>query len=203
MELDDLKVAWAQMEQRVSAAETLVLNLQAESRLDRMRRTLRWLGWGQAVHCLFWMWFVAVVAPFWIEYRHVPHFLISGLVLHAYGVAVICVGVVQLLLIGRTYYTTPVVTFQRRRAELERFRIVSGLAVGLPWWILWAVVAIVGAQKFLHVDLYAHSTVWFWNSVAVGWVGIGVSLLVARRLAKCKLARAAQLATEAAHFERG
>jgi len=132
----------------------------------------------------------------------VPHFLISGLVLHAYGVAVICVGVVQLLLIARTYYTAPIVTFQRRRAELDRFRIVTGLAVGLPWWILWPAVAIVGAQKFLHVDLYAHSTMWFWNSVAVGATGIGISVLVARRLAKCRLERAARLANEAAQFER-
>jgi len=202
MDLDDLKVAWANLEQRVSAAELVALNLQHESRMDKARRMLRRLGWGQALHCLFWMWFVAIVAPFWIEYRHVPHFLIAGLVLHAYGVAVICAGVVQLLLIGRTYYTGPVVPFQRRLAELQRFRIVSGLATGLPWWILWAVVAIVGAQKFLHVDLYAQSTMWFWNSVGFGAVGIGVSLLVARRLAKCKLERATQLADEAAHFAR-
>jgi len=203
MELDDLKVAWAQMEQRVNAAESLALQLQTESRLDKMRRMLRWLGWGQFVHCLFWMWFVAIVAPFWIEYRHVTHFLISGLVLHAYGVAVICIGVVQLLLIARTYYTAPVVTFQRRFAELQRFRIVSGLATGLPWWILWAVVAIVGSQKFLHIDLYARSASWFWSSVAFGAVGIGVSALVARRLVRCNLAQAAEFADDIKRFERG
>ena len=202
MELDDLKVAWAQMEQRVSAAETLVLKLQTESRLDRMRRTLRRLGWGKP--CIA---FSGSGSSRWSRPSGSSTVTcrISSSPGSCYtrdGVAVICVGVVQLLLIARTYYTAPIVTFQGRLAELERFRIVTGLATGLPWWILWAVVAVVGAEKFLHVDLYAHSTLWFWNSVAVGWVGIAVSLLVARRLAKCKLARAAQLASEAAQFAR-
>ncbi len=78
---------------------------------------------------------MAVVAPLWIAQRHVPHLLAAGLVLHLYGLATIVSSVVQLLLIGRTYATAPVVLYQRRLAELQRFRAVSALALGLPWWI--------------------------------------------------------------------
>jgi hypothetical protein len=70
-----------------------------------------------------------------------------------YGVATICVGVTQILLIGRTNYTAPVVIFQRRQAELQRLRIVTSLEIGLPWWILWVLATVVGAKWWLGIDL--------------------------------------------------
>ncbi|HEY0802088.1 MAG TPA: hypothetical protein VGD54_14710, partial [Steroidobacteraceae bacterium] len=72
MELDDLKIAWARLEQRLETAEALAFNDYKERKLDKSRAALRGLGWGQAVHCLLWIGIVAIVAPFWIEHRHVP-----------------------------------------------------------------------------------------------------------------------------------
>jgi hypothetical protein len=220
MELDDLKVAWARLEQRVESAEALAFSDHKERKLDKSRSALRGLGWGQAVHCLLWIGLVAIVAPFWIEHRHVPHLLIAGLALHVYGVVTIYAGVTQLLLIARTYYTAPVVIYQRRLAELHRFRVISSLAIGLPWWILWVVATVVGAKWWLDVDLYAQSPGWIHVALGIGVAGLVLSLWAARRfaerppqslmlrrmvddLAGRSLLRAIRQLDEIARFERG
>ena len=185
MELDDLKVAWARLEQRVDATEALTFTGHKERTLDKSREALRGLGWGQALHSFLWIGIVGMVAPFGIEHRHVTHLLVAGLTLHLYGVVTICASVMQLLLIGRTYYTAPVVTFQRRVAELHRFRVVSSLAIGLPWGILWVVATMVGAKWWFGIDLYAQSPGWIHVSLAIGVGGIALSLWVARRFAEC------------------
>jgi hypothetical protein len=162
---------------------------------------------------------VAIVAPFWIEHRHAPHLLVAGLALHLYGVITIWASVTELLLIGRTYYTTPVVTFQRRLAELRRFRVISTLALGLPWWILWVVGTMVGAKWLLDVDLYAQSSGWIHVALGIGVAGVALTLWVAHRFAKhppqspmlrrmvddlsgCGLRRAMRQLDEITRFER-
>ena len=55
MELDDLKVAWARLEQRVDATEALTFTGHKERTLDKSREALRGLGWGQALHSLLWI----------------------------------------------------------------------------------------------------------------------------------------------------
>jgi hypothetical protein len=185
MELDDLKVAWTHLAQRVEAAESFALSECRERKLDQARDALRRLGWAQAGHFLIWIGIVAIAAPFWIQHRHVTHLLIAGLALHVYGVLTICAVVVQILLIGRTYYTAPIVTFQRRLAELQRFRVVSSLAMGLPWWILWVAATMVGAKLWFDVDLYAQSHGWIAGSLAIGATGMAVCVWIARRLAAC------------------
>ena len=183
MELDDLKAAWSQLDERLQRMETMTAKNHRTSLLDTSRRALGWLGWGQAVQSLLWIGAVAIVAPFWIEHRHVPHLLVAGLMLHAYGVLVICSSVLQLLLIGRAYWTAPVVLFQRRLTELQRLRVISGLAIGLPWWVMWVPATMVGAKRLFDIDLYAESPGWIYASLAVGAVAIALSIWIARRLA--------------------
>jgi len=183
MELDDLKAAWTELDRRVASMETMVRADYRKRRLEPARRALGWLGVGQAVQVAIWIAVVATVAPFWIEHRHVPHLLIAGLVLHAYGILTICAAVVQLLVIGRTYYTAPIVDCQKRVAELQRLRIICGLAVGLPWWVLWVPVLMVSAKVVGGLDLYSRFPEWILANVAFGLVALAVSVWVARRTA--------------------
>jgi serine/threonine-protein kinase len=182
VELDDLKAAWTELNQRVGAIESVVRADYRARRLDPIRRALRLMGAWQAIHAVVWVVIVAVIARFWIAHRDVPHLLGAGLLLHAYGVLVICVSVVQLLVIGRTYYTAPIVECQKRVAELYRLRVICGLAVGLPWWVLWVVFLVVGAQALLGVDLYARAPGWIQATVAFGVAALAVSAWLARRL---------------------
>ena len=183
MDLEEMKLAWTRMEQRIDRLEGIALDALRERKLDASRSALRRVSAGEFVRIVLWIAFVAIVAPFWIQHRAVAHLLVAGLVLHAYGVAVVCVSVVQLLLVGRLYYAGPVVVMQRQLAKLRRFRIYAELAIGLPWWLLWVPAAMVAAMKLGGVDLYAMSPAWVYGSLAVGVIGLGLSLWLARWLA--------------------
>jgi hypothetical protein len=181
MELDDLKLAWAELGRRVEATEALALDLRRERQRDKSRRSLSWLTLGTTVAIGIWMVVVATVAPFWIANRHVPHLIVAGLALHLYGVVAIIASVIQLLLIGRTYYTAPIVLMQRRLAELYRFRVYCQIVLILPWWLLWVAALIVGA-RILGFDIYADSPAWIYWNLAAGVAGLALTGWLARRV---------------------
>ena len=182
MELEDLKSAWEQMERRVDVAETTLREFRQERAVGTAHRLLMHVTAGQTVQAALSVASIVLVAPFWVEHRHTPHLLIAGLSLHLYFVGMICACAMQIILLGQIYYTESVVTCQQRTLKLQRLRILLGLALGLPWWILWVPAMMVGAQRFVGIDLYRASPGWIQLSLAVGLVGIVASILVARLL---------------------
>jgi hypothetical protein len=184
MELDDLKGAWAELDRRIEGIESMLHADYRSRRFDKMRRTLRLVGAGQVVQLLVWLVVVALVAPFWIEHRHVPHLLAAGLLLHAYGILAIGTAVIQLVVTTRLYYTAPIVECQKRLAGLERLRITCAVVTLLPWWVLWIAVLMVGVKALLGVDVYVQAPAWILANVAFGVLGMAVTTWVARRLTR-------------------
>ncbi len=184
MELDEMKQAWSRMEMRQQGIEQSLRqdfrDRRIEKSRDSMRRTLWWLG----MESVGWVVFVVWVATFWVANRHTQHLLLIGLLLHAYGIAAIWSCATQWFLLARIYlFDAPVLVVQRRLARLRRFRVYSTLALGLPWWCLWLLVPLVAVMDFTGVDLYAAGASWIWANMAVGVVGIAVSIWLARRFA--------------------
>jgi hypothetical protein len=219
MELDEMKQAWARMDLRQDGMEALLRRDFRDRRLDKARSTLRWSLLGQAVEIACWLAFVVFVASFWVAHRHVTHLLVIGLLLHAYGIAGIWSSATQLFLLSRIYlFDAPVLVLQRRLAQLRRFRMVSTLALGLPWWFLWLLVPLVVLTWWSGVDMFAGAAGWIWANMAVGVAGTAFSLWLARRLAGrpikspwlqrvvddmsgCSLARVSRQLDEIARFE--
>lgn len=184
MELDELKQAWARMEIRQEGMEELLRQDFRDQRMEKsqvsIRRTLWWLG----LELVGWIAFVVWVASFWVAQRHTPHLLLIGLLLHVYGIAGIWSCATQWFLLARIHlFDAPVLVLQRRLAQLRRFRVYSTLALGLPWWCLWLLVPLVAVMDFTGVDLFAAGAGWIWANMAVGLVGIGISVWLARRVA--------------------
>lgn len=221
MELEEMKRAWAAMDLRQDGMEALLRSEIRRRRLDDTRSSLRWIIAVRAVELLAWGAFTIFVASFWVANRDVLHWLVIGLLLHVYGVAGIWSTATQLLLLtGIALFDAPVVVLQRRLAQLRRFRALSTLALGLPWWWLWLLVPMVGAYHWTGVDWFAAGADWIWACMAVGLVGILASLWLARRLERraiaspwarrivddvsgCSLLRASRQLDELADFERG
>ena len=185
MELDEMKQAWARMEQRQDGIEALLRQDLRDRRRDKARSSMRrGLLW-QAVEVACWLAFVVWIASFWVAHRQVTHLLVIGLLLHAYGIAGIWSSVTQWFLLSRIYlFDAPVLVLQRRVAQLRRFRMVSTLALGLPWWFLWLLVPLVALTWWSGVDMFAAPSGWLWANVAVGLAGCACSLWLARRLAR-------------------
>lgn len=221
MELDDMKKAWAAMDLRQTGMEALLRAEIRDRRLDKTRSTLRWVLLARGLELLAWGAFTVFVASFWVANRHVLHWLVVGVLLHAYGVAGIWSSATQsLLATGIVLFDAPVVVLQRRLAQLRRFRALSTLALGLPWWCLWLLVPMVFAYHWTGVDWFAAGSGWIWACMAVGVAGIVASLWLAHHLAGralrppfvqrivddmsgCNLARASRQLDELARFDRG
>jgi hypothetical protein len=162
----------------------LGLQLYRESKLDKIRRTLRWMMGGQALQIAIWMAVTAIVAPFWIEHRAVPHLLAFGLILHAYAVLTIISSVVQLQLMATIDYAAPVLVLQRQLVRLRTLRIWSTLLLSLPWWPLWIVGFVVGVKWWLGVDLYLVAPTFVLVNIVFGLVGLVTTVWFARRVAR-------------------
>lgn len=184
MELDELKLAWRSMEQRLDTAGQLGLQLYRESRTDRIRSTLRRLMAGQALQIAIWVAVITIVAPFWIEHRAVPHLLVFGLTLHAYAVLTVVSSVLQICIMASMDYSSAVLALQRRLVQLRTLRIWSTLLLGLPWWLLWTVGFVVGVKHWMGIDLYATAPAFVWSNLGFGVLALAGSIWLARRIAR-------------------
>jgi hypothetical protein len=143
MELDELKHAWKTLDRRLEQQNALGLQLLRDGRIDRTRRGLRPLVWGQAVQMLIGGAGALLFAPMWIAHLGEPALLLSGLVMHAYCLGLIAFGAVMQAKIARVDYAAPVLAIQRQLLDLRRTYILGGMLIGLPWWFLTAPLLVV------------------------------------------------------------
>ena len=178
MELDELKQAWQTLDRRLQQQNVMQFQLLREKRIDRMKSSLRPLLWGQIVQILFGAWMILMGVDVWVSHRDVPHLLIAGLVMHVYGVATVIAGGVVCNGIARIDHAAPVLELQRRLARLRRNYVISGLCVGLPWWLMWVPFIMTLAMSAAGIDIYAVANAssplanWLNMSVAVGVLGL-------------------------------
>jgi len=223
MELDELKLAWQQLDRRLEAQAALSLHQFRESRFDRLRGRLRPLVVGQLLQISFGIALVVAGVSFWNVHRDVPHLFISGLAVHVYGVVTIIAAGITLAAVRDIDYAAPVVAIQAHLARLRRTYVMAGLVAGLPWWLLWMPVAAMLLLTATGVDLYAvvaeraQSVIWI--NLGVGLAGLLASTwllhwsrdpresrlaaVVERSLAGRSLRRAQDALDEVARFERG
>ena len=138
MELDDFKQAWQTLDRRLERQNAINLRLYTDGKLDkaRCRPAPAGLGPGRADRLRR-----AADADGRLVLgrppRHVPHLLVSGLLVHAYGLAITILAGITLGMIRRIDYAAPVLGIQKQLAELRRFYIRNGMVAGLSWWLLW------------------------------------------------------------------
>jgi hypothetical protein len=175
LELDDLRQAWQTLDLCLQRQTDLQRALLHERRVEGMRSRLRPLWLGQIAQLLFGL--GASVAGVWL-WRHSAEMLpvlVSGIAVHAYGIATIAAAIAVLAGIAGIDRSLPVLELQQRLAKLRRAYIVGGLVVGLPWWLLWMVPPVVFVS--LHAPASAAAAVFaspgFW-----AWLGAGAAGLL-------------------------
>ena len=168
MELDDFKQAWKALDRRLERQAAIDLQRLHDARVDRARRGLRPLAWGQALQMLIGALGMLVFAPYWVEHRDQPALLVCSLVLHAYCLALVIAGAVVQARIARIDYGLPVLEIQRRLLTLRRTYVIGGMVVGLPWWFLTAPLLVVLSGGAI-LDR-APSVIWI--QLAIGAIGL-------------------------------
>ncbi|HEY6544872.1 MAG TPA: serine/threonine protein kinase [Dokdonella sp.] len=143
MELDDLKLAWKALDRRLEQQDALNLQLLRDARMDRARRGLRPLVWGQAAQMLVGGAGAFALGSYWPDHATNLPVLLSALVLHAYCIGLIVAGGVVQGHVARIDYASPVVAIQQHLLKLRRAYLLGGWIAGLPWWFLCAPLLVV------------------------------------------------------------
>lgn len=222
MELDELKATWQALDQRLAHGNRLQLQILREGKLDKARKSLRPLFWGQLVQMLFGLPFVLLASLLWMRTgastQPLPlPTLVAGIFVHAYGIATVVLAGCTLGLISALDYSAPVLSIQKQLAKLRRFYLINGMIAGLPWWLMWVPVLMV-LSGLSGIDLYAKAPSLVWIGLGIGVAGLLATWWFHRwsrsprrpRLAKAmedsvtggSLRRAQSLLDELASFER-
>lgn len=137
MEIDELKSAWQTLDRRLDQHDRINLLLLTEQRVAKARSRLRPLFFGQLVQIVSGVLMIALGVSVWSSNRELPSLLISGLIVHVYGVTMIIFAGIALGMIASINNAAPVLEIQKRLARLRTFYIRGGMAVGLSWWLFW------------------------------------------------------------------
>ena len=172
MELDDLKTTWNRLEQRLSVQETAVDRLVTERAGREVRSQIRPVLLAQIAQLILGVALAGLGAQFWIPRTDVAMHLISGLVTHAYGVALIVASIRVMIRTMSIDFGAPVVSVQKGVARIEQALITHGWILGLPWWLLWIPISVVcltlGGVDLLSPEMNG----WVWQSIVVGVLGM-------------------------------
>lgn len=194
MELDDLKAGWATLDQRLARLEERVAATTSDARRTGVRAELRPLVVGQVIQIVFGVLLALASGSFWVDHRHETNLLVTGLLLHAYGLAAIVAAGRNLFLTSRANEVAPVVELQRRVAALRAWRIREGRWFGVVGCFMWVAMVIWGFG-LLGVDLVAVNPLFVGLQVICACVCLGVFVLVTR-LDKAPEGSAVRRATE-------
>lgn len=172
MEFDDMKAAWQTLDRRLEQQHALNLQLFRDSRADKARSELRPLFWGHIVQIFSGVLMILLGVSVWSSHREVTNLLVSGIIVHVYGVLVIMLAGTTIGMIKRLDYSAPVLMIQKKLLQLRRFYVLSGKIVGLSWWVFWIPFTTTLLAWLFGVDLLANvpSLVTWW--VPIGIVGI-------------------------------
>lgn len=143
--------------------------------MDRVKRSLRPLRNWQIFQVLIGIGLIVLGAQCWARNTDVTHRLISGLILHVYGIVVIGAAVHVLTRIGRMDYSKPVIQLQAMLDATRKAYMHTGPVVGFPWWLMW-----LPATVAIGVDAVLHPAS-LWVSLVIGVPGLLISFWLCRR----------------------
>jgi len=172
MELDDFKQAWQTLDRRLEQQNRLQLQQYRENKFDKMRHGMRSLRWGQALQMILGAVIMALSVAFWRTHGSDPYMLATGIVMHAYGIATIVAGGVVLGGLSEIDHSSPVLAIQKQLAIVRKRYVISGLCVGLPWWMLWVLPLVMLAKAVSGINLFVQTPGFVWSCLGAGVLGM-------------------------------
>ncbi len=146
--------------------------------MERVERSLKPLFRGQMVQVVLGIALIALGVYSWAPNTHIPHRLISGVILHVYGVLVISQGLLVCTKIKRIDYSKSLTEIRGKLDNLRFGYLRAGIITGFIWWLMWIPVGLaLGFDQILEpFSLYP--------SLIFGIVGFVVSVWLFWRVLK-------------------
>jgi hypothetical protein len=176
MDLDALKTTWKSLDERLARIEALQSEANAierardaEARANAgqlaSRRALRPLAFGLGLQAVVGVVLACIAVTFWAKRMDAgAQFIVYGVLVQAYAIALIASAGHELSLIRRIRFGTAVLDMQRPLAELRRWRETAGWWLGVMGGVIWVPLLLMGFAV-LGAD------VWTKAPSVVGWLG--------------------------------
>ncbi len=159
--------AMASVERQELAGRLLLTRRQL---MERVKNSLRPLFRGQVLQVLIGVALILLGVQCWALNTQIPHRVICGAILHAYGILVIAQAAFVCTRIKRIDYSKPVGDIRRQLDSLRSGYLRSGIIIGFVWWLMWIPVAVAfGLDAVLHPNSLV-------LSIIVGVIGMLVSV---------------------------
>ncbi|QEG37154.1 serine/threonine-protein kinase [Bythopirellula goksoeyrii] len=165
---DDQATPTASLAQQELAGRMLLTRRQL---MERVENSLRPLFRGQMLQVLIGIALVVLGAQCWARNTQISHRVISGVILHVYGVIVIAQGLLICTRIRKIDYSKSVLEIRSKLDSLQSGYLRAGVIIGFVWWLMWIPVAV--ALGFDAVVLYRNALV---SSLVIGIVGFVASV---------------------------
>ncbi|MCC9657325.1 serine/threonine-protein kinase [Rhodopirellula halodulae] len=146
--------------------------------MNGVKRSLRPLFFGQLFQIVTGIAFIALGAWCWAPNTRVPHLLISGVIVHLYGLFLLVCAINVLVRISQIDTTKPLPQVRQQLQRVRRFYLGTGPIIGFTWWLLWIPVAVAaGFDQILHPNS-------LYPSLLIGVIGLFGSLWIVSRAMK-------------------
>jgi hypothetical protein len=123
MELDEMKLAWQQLDRWLAEQESLQRLIHRGQGMDRLRRGLRPLAWGQSLQIVFGVATMLWGISFWTTHAGVLHQMVCGIAVQLFGMLMVAFAGRLLWQLQAIDHAAPVLEIQRRLARLRAWRV--------------------------------------------------------------------------------
>jgi len=184
MELDDLKQSWQEADRKLDAGLRLNTVRFYVTTLRKAETALRRLSWFLWLDLLVDIPIVVWLGSFIADHIAEPRFVIPAAILDLFVIALLGLGIRQLVALGKADPGAPVVALQKQteRLRIERLRATKLTLLLAP--LLWIPMLIVGLKGFLGVDAWAvFDRAWLAGNLVFGVAFVLLALWISRRYA--------------------
>jgi len=183
MELDELKMKWAEQDQKLDTILRMNRQLLSAPYLNRAQSALRRLVIGQSLEAMITFVPIVALGDFIYTYRSVPRFVLPAILLDLFMIAMFGSLIRQIMGAVQIDYSKPITTLQKQVEALRilQIRHLQGIFLGSP--LIWIPMLIVALKGFLGLDAYRlFDNTWLAANILFGLAFIPLTIWLAQRL---------------------
>lgn len=154
MEMDELREKWADYDRKLDLCIRLNQQLIGQTYLNRARSALQRLIAGMAVEASINFLALLALGSFLYRYWNEVPFMVPGLALHLWGIALFGMGIRQIVLAAQVDYGQQVAAIQRQLEALRAERLWQTRFVLLTAPLTWTPLLIVLLKGGLGLNAY-------------------------------------------------